>query len=127
MALSEFPIGAVVAVSDMASATRFYEDTLGLAPGQDDGDGGRTYSCGGGTTLHIFPSQSVAASDSTRAGWRVAEIEQVVDDLIARGLTFEQYDRPPIKTDDRGIAEIGPTKAAWFRDPDGNTFGVVQQ
>lgn len=127
MALDEFPVGAVIAVSDMARATQFFEGPLGLASAQDDLDGGRTYSCGGGTTLHIFPSQAVDRSASTRAGWRVTGIERVVEELTARGVVFEQYDQPPIKTDERGIAVIGSSKAAWFRDPDGNTFGVIEQ
>lgn len=127
MALSDFPIGAVVAVSDMARAAQFYEGALALTPGPDDGDGGRTYTCGGGTTLHIFPSQAVDGSGSTRAGWRVTDLEKVVEELTAQGVVFEQYDQPPIKTDARGVAVIGDTRAAWFRDPDGNTFGLVER
>lgn len=39
-------------------------------------------------------------------------------------MTFERYD-DPIKTDDKGIADVGPIKSAWMKDPDGNVLGIT--
>ena len=47
-------------------------------------------------------------------------------ELTGKGVTFEQYDLPGLKTDERGIAETGPFKGAWFKDPDGNILNVGQ-
>jgi catechol 2,3-dioxygenase-like lactoylglutathione lyase family enzyme len=127
MALSRYPVGAVVPVSDINLATGFYEDKLGLtAPGEDP-DGGRTYQCGGETTLHVFPSPDDAGrSHTTVAGWYVDDLEAVVDELAGNGVSFERYDQPPVATDEKGIAVLGSTRAAWFKDPDGNTLGLLQ-
>ncbi|MGO9752558.1 MAG: VOC family protein [Solirubrobacteraceae bacterium] len=127
MALSNYRVGAVVAVSDMKLAKDFYEGKLGLAAQGDDSDGGRTYPCAEQTTLHIFPSTGAAGgSHATVAGWCVDDLEEVVDDLTASGVVFERYDQPPITTDKKGIAVLGSSKGAWFKDPDGNTLGLRQ-
>ncbi|MGO9751411.1 MAG: VOC family protein [Solirubrobacteraceae bacterium] len=127
MALSNYRVGAVVAVSDMNLAKDFYEGKLGLTAQSDDPDGGRTYQRSEQTMLHIFPSPGNAGtSHATVAGWYVDDLEEVVDDLTANGVTFERYDQPPITTDEKGIAMLGSSKGAWFKDPDGNTLGVRQ-
>lgn len=127
MSLSNYRVGAVVAVSDMELARDFYEKKLGLTAPGDEPDGGRTYQCGEQTTLHIFPAPPDSGkSHATVAGWYVSDIEAVVDDLTANGVSFERYDQPPIVTDDKGIAVLGSSKGAWFKDPDGNTLGLLQ-
>lgn len=127
MTLKNYRVGAVVAVSDMELARDFYEKRLGLTAQGDDPDGGRTYQCGGQTALHIFPSAADAAkSNATVAAWSVDDVEAVVDDLTANGVSFERYDQPPITTDKKGIAVLGASKGAWFKDPDGNTLGLLQ-
>jgi catechol 2,3-dioxygenase-like lactoylglutathione lyase family enzyme len=126
MGLSDGHITATVAVSDMTRATEFYEGTLGLSGGVDQGDGGRTYTCGGGTRLHVYPSPDNAGkSEATLAAFTVDDVEQTVDELTAKGVTFEQYGEP-INTDERGIARFteGDLLGAWFKDPDGNTLAV---
>jgi len=127
VSLSNYPVGAAVAVSDMERAREFYESKLGLTDQGEDRDGGRTYECGERTTLHVFPSPAGPhGSEATRAGWAVDDLERVVDELTANDVTFEQYDDAPIKTDDKGIAVMGEGKSAWFKDPDGNLLAVVQ-
>ncbi len=126
MALGNYRVGAVIAVSDMNVARDFYEGRLGLSANGDDPDGGRTY-CSGQTTLHVFPSPGDAGtSRATVAGWYVNDLEKVVDDLTASGVSFEGYDEPPVVTDEKGIAVLGSSKGAWFKDPDGNTLGLLQ-
>jgi catechol 2,3-dioxygenase-like lactoylglutathione lyase family enzyme len=127
MSLDAYRVGAVVPVSDMKHATEFYEGKLGLAAADDEIDGGRTYQCGERTTLHVFPHPGAAGtSKATIAGWSVDNLESVVDDLTASGVAFERYDEPPIATNEKGIAVLGSRKAAWFKDPDGNTLGLIQ-
>jgi catechol 2,3-dioxygenase-like lactoylglutathione lyase family enzyme len=127
MALSNYRVGAVVAVSDINLAKDFYEGKLGLTTQGDDPDGGRTYQCGEHTMLHVFPSPGDAGkSHATVASWYVNDLEEVVDDLTAKGVGFERYDQPPIATDEKGVAVLGSSKGAWFKDPDGNTLGLLQ-
>jgi catechol 2,3-dioxygenase-like lactoylglutathione lyase family enzyme len=127
MSLSNYRVGAAIAVSDMNRARDFYEGRLEFAAAGDDPDGGRTYECGEQTTLHVFPSPAGAgASGATVAGWTVDDLEQVVAELTASGVTFERYDDAQISTNEKGIAVFGDSKGAWFKDPDGNVLALVQ-
>ena len=127
MSLSNYRVGAAIAVSDMNRARDFYEGKLGFAAAGDDPDGGRTYECAEQTTLHVFPSSAGAgASAATVAGWTVDDLEQVVDELTASGVTFERYEGEQISTNEKGIALFGDSKSAWFKDPDGNLLALVQ-
>jgi hypothetical protein len=66
---------------------------------------------------------SIAVSDLARA----AEcLEEVVDELASNGVTFERYDDPALKVDEKGIHELGDGRVAWFSDPDGNTFAIEE-
>jgi catechol 2,3-dioxygenase-like lactoylglutathione lyase family enzyme len=127
MPLSNYRVGAAVAVSDMGRAREFYEGKLGFTAAGDDADGGRTYECADGTTLHVFPSPSgTGGSGATVAGWTVDDLESLVDELAGNGVAFERYDDEQISTDDKGIAVFGESKTAWFKDPDGNVLALVQ-
>lgn len=126
MSVSSYRVLANVAVSDVEAARKFYEGKLGLAPVTVRGDGGTTYDCGDGTSLHIYSSPDNAGlSSATQVGWITPEINEAVAELAAEGVEFEQYDTEAIKTDERGIATIGDARSAWFRDPDGNILGVI--
>jgi len=90
------------------------------------GDGGITYPCADGTEIHPYPSPDNAGkSGATLAFWTVDDVDKVVDELSSKGVTFEQYDMDPIKTNEKGIAELPDgEKVAWFKDPDGNILAV---
>jgi catechol 2,3-dioxygenase-like lactoylglutathione lyase family enzyme len=124
MGLTDGRVGAAIAVTDMDRAVEFYEGKLGLRSNGDDPDGGRTYQCGGATTLHVFPSSLARASGATAAGWAVEDVEGLVDELIANGVTFERYSEGPFATDDRGLARMGSYVGAWVKDPDGNVLAI---
>jgi catechol 2,3-dioxygenase-like lactoylglutathione lyase family enzyme len=124
MGLNDGRVGAAIAVTDMARAVEFYEGKLGLRSSGDDPDGGRTYECGGGTTLHVFPSPLARASGATVAGWIVDDVEGTVDEVIANGVTFEQYSDGLFATDEKGLSRIGDRVGAWVKDPDGNVLGI---
>jgi len=125
MGLSDGKVTAAIAVTDIARAVEFYEGKLGLtASGGDEPDGGRTYECGGGTSLHVFPSPMARASGATVAGWRVDDVEGTIDDLTAQGATPEQYSEGPFATDAKGLARMGEFVGAWVKDPDGNVLSI---
>lgn len=123
MGLSEGRVGAAIAVADMGRAVEFYEGKLGLRSNGDDPDGGRTYECAGGTNVHVFPSPNARASGATIAGWIVDDVEGTIDELIANGITPEQYSEP-FATDEKGLARMGDYVGAWIKDPDGNVLGI---
>ena len=124
MELSASRVEAVIAVSDMESAQAFYEGKLGLSGGEDAADGGRTYNCAGETRIHVYLSPGNAGkSGATQAAWQVDDVEATVDQLAGKGVTFEQYGEP-FNTNDKGIAERGEMKIAWFKDPDGNILAI---
>jgi catechol 2,3-dioxygenase-like lactoylglutathione lyase family enzyme len=121
--LTTCKVSPAAAVSDMDRARAFYEGTLGLRPGEDMGEA-VTYPCGAGTVLLVYRSEFAGQTGATIAGFEVPQVADAVADLSGRGVTFEQYDQPGIRTDERGIFDAGPFRAAWFRDPDGNTFAI---
>jgi len=127
MSLMTYRVNPSIAVSDMEGARHFYETKLGLAEGVDQADGSRVYACQGGTSLHVYPSPTNAGKAAgTVATWYVTDLELVVDELSAAGVTFERYDDPSLRTDAKGIHVLDDGKVAWFKDPDGNTFAIEQ-
>jgi catechol 2,3-dioxygenase-like lactoylglutathione lyase family enzyme len=128
MTLGGSKVIPVIAVSDMDRARDFYEQVLGLSSGEQRADGGTRYACGGGSSIHVYPSpDNAGSSTATLAGFEVTDIEAAVEELGARGVTFEQYDLEMLKTDERGIARLGDAKSAWFKDPDGNILSLNQE
>src|SRR4051794_327377 len=116
-------IGPAAAVSDMARARAFYEGPLGLVPGRQEGEHAITYPCGGDSEMLVYVSDFAGTSQATVAGFEVPDVVAAVRDLAARGVTFERYDEGPA-ADELGVVDMGHFKAAWFRDPDGNTFSL---
>ena len=126
MSLSDYRVGAGIAVSDMSRAREFYEGKLGLRVSTDTGDN-VAYACAEGTLIHIYSSPHAGQSTATLAGFLADDVEQVVEDLAAKGVVFEQYDEPPVVTDEKGIAAFeGGAKVAYFKDPDGNVLSIAQ-
>jgi catechol 2,3-dioxygenase-like lactoylglutathione lyase family enzyme len=126
MALNDSQVGAAIAVTDIGNAKEFYEGKLGLSNGEEQSDGGTTYTCGDGTLIHVYPSPDNAGkSQATLAAFRVSDIDGEVDELSGKGVGFEKYEG--FDQDDKGVATMGPDKVAWIKDPDGNTLGIWQQ
>ena len=126
MGLSDSRVDAAAAVSDLESAKRFYEQQLGLVPGDQDEQGVR-YPCAQGTGIFIYLSPGNAGkSPATLAGWSVDDLDQTMEELASRGVAFEQYDQPGLETDERGVFDAGSFRAAWIKDPDGNTLALTE-
>lgn len=121
--LDQFPIHATVAASDLERARRWYADTLGLTPEQEDG--GLWFRFAGDTWLLVYQTESAGTAQNTVAGWTVKDIEAVMAALRERGLEFEEYDMPGMKTEN-GLATFETAKNAWFKDSEGNTFELSE-
>jgi catechol 2,3-dioxygenase-like lactoylglutathione lyase family enzyme len=124
-ALSDSKVTATIAVSDLARARQFYEGKLGLSATNEEGEAQVvTYGCGNGSELFVYVSEHAGKATATVATWEVSGLEQLVDELTAKGVQFEHYDEP-LKTDEKGILRSeGMGAVAWFKDPDGNTIAV---
>lgn len=126
MQLNESRVEAVAAVSDLDRAKDFYERQLGLAPDAEE-DGGVRYPCAHGSALFIYLSrENAGASQATVAGWFVDDLDETIEELASRGVAFERYDQPGIETDERGVFDNGRLRAAWIKDPDGNTIALTE-
>jgi catechol 2,3-dioxygenase-like lactoylglutathione lyase family enzyme len=117
---------------DLERARFFYSHMLGLEP-IEERPGGLRYQCGSGQFV-LFQSSGSASGTHTQMGWEVDDIEATVQTLRRRGVVFEEYDLPGLRTVD-GIARIegnypskggGGEKGAWFRDSEGNLLGIGQ-
>jgi catechol 2,3-dioxygenase-like lactoylglutathione lyase family enzyme len=127
MGLSDCTVEAVLAVSDLDRARHFYEQQLGLVPGEEEPQAVR-YPCAGGTRIFVYLSpENAGKTPATLAGWFVDDLDRMIDELTSRGVVVEHYDQPGITTDERGVFEGGRLRAAWIKDPDGNTLAVSQQ
>ena len=123
--LSDLRVSATVAVKDLEKAKSFYTDTLGLKISKEEPEG-IDFECGGGTILGVYPSSFAGTAQNTVAGWETDDLDAEVADLKGRGVTFEEYDMPGLKTEN-GIAKVGSFRGAWFKDPDGNILVVTER
>lgn len=109
----------------MARARAFYEDKLGLDPDEVMSEYAVRYPCGNGSALMVYLSEeNSGTAKATVAGWAVDDLDSEMRELGSRGVTFEHYDQPGLRTDERGVFQGPGFRAAWFRDPDGNTFAI---
>ena len=111
-------------VSDLDRARAFYEGTLGFTPFEEN-PAAALYRAGEGSVFALSRSSGKASGTHTQIGFTVFDIEAEVADLKRRGVVFEEYDVPGLKTEG-SIAKMAAGRAAWFFDPEGNMVGVVQ-
>jgi len=88
--------------------------------------GGVIYECGKGSWVFMYPSAGAGTSKASQAFWQVDDVAAVVAELQARGVVFEEYDMPGIKTVN-SVATGGGAKTAWFKDTEGNILAVSQR
>ena len=114
---------ATIAVRDLKTATRFYEETLGLKPDGEKQEGGARYTSGN-SHVFVYESRYAGTNQATSATWVVPDAEAIVRDLKAKGVVFEHYDLPGL-TRQGDLHVAGKFKGAWFKDPDGNILHVL--
>ena len=111
------------AVPDLPKARAFYEDTLGLRVSEAN-DLLTLHLAGDRDTL-VYPKPDYVPATYTILNFPVDDIDGAVAELTARGVRFERYENPP--TDEKGIMREGGPLIAWFTDPAGNVFSVIEQ
>jgi catechol 2,3-dioxygenase-like lactoylglutathione lyase family enzyme len=116
---------ATIAVKSVEVARRFYEDKLGLKeePSEEPG----VLVCkSGNSVIFIYESKYAGTNKATSATWAVDDVQTVVQALKSKGVVFEHYEFPNT-TREGDVHVSGKTKAAWFKDPDGNILSLVNQ
>jgi catechol 2,3-dioxygenase-like lactoylglutathione lyase family enzyme len=110
---------AIVAVSDIERARRFYSDTLGLELENEAMEGVLVYRTGA-THLVVYPSEMAGTNRANAVVWDCgADIDAIAAELRAKDVTFERYDMDGVTYKD-GVHEANGFKTIWFKDPDGN-------
>jgi predicted enzyme related to lactoylglutathione lyase len=122
--LQHAPMYAYIPVRHMARARRFYEQVLGFTP-RSERDGGVVYAFADHTACFMYQTPNAGTSQASQAFWQVDDIEREVAELKAKGVTFEEYDMPGMKTVN-SIFTGGGARAAWFKDSEGNILAVIQ-
>ncbi len=119
-------ISAVLCSADLERSREFYEQKVGLALSAETIPNHLLFDCGNGTTLLVYGRPSENKADHTQVRFWSSDVEADVASLVARGVVFEDYDFPALKTVDHVATTAGVGKSAWFKDPDGNTLAVFQ-
>lgn len=124
--LNEANAVATIAVKNLEIARKFYQDTLGLI--QVGAEGGEVIVFQSGSSLlNVYQSEFAGTNKATAVTWAVGDnLEDIVQALKAKGVSFEHYDMPGIKrAGDLHVA--GDMKVAWFKDPDGNILNIINR
>jgi catechol 2,3-dioxygenase-like lactoylglutathione lyase family enzyme len=111
-------------VDDIRKAKQFYGETLGLEVSESNGL--LTLHIAGGSTILVYPKPNHTPASFTILNFPVDQIDAAVAQLKDRGVRFEHYDQPQLKTDDKGISRGGGPLIAWFKDPAGNILSVLE-
>jgi catechol 2,3-dioxygenase-like lactoylglutathione lyase family enzyme len=124
--LTDSPAFSGLAVNDLDAARSFYTDTLGLQVTDVPEMGGlMRLQLGSGTQVLVYAKPDHVPATFTVLNFPVPDVEKAVDELAGRGVHFQRYENPP--TDEKGIMRAGGPLIAWFTDPAGNVFSVIQQ
>ena len=114
---------AIVAVSDLDRARRFYGGTLELEPRGDGTEGVLEYRTGA-TWLVVYPSKDLRPGSGNAVAWSGGdEVEAIAGALRAKGVALEEYPELGMSIED-GVHRDGDFSAIWFKDPDGNILHV---
>ena len=125
--LTDSPAFSGFSVDDPERARAFYEDTLGLRVSVIEGPRGSMLRLhlGSGADVFVYSKPDHTPAAFTVLNFPVPDVAAAVDELAAKGVTFQRYEGMPF--DERGIMIGGGPLIAWFTDPAGNVFSVLQQ
>jgi catechol 2,3-dioxygenase-like lactoylglutathione lyase family enzyme len=123
--LAGSPAFSGFSVNDLEAARRFYEETLGLRTSSVEMAGLLRLELGGGGYVLVYAKDDHTPATFTVLNFPVPDVERTVDELTGRGVRFERYENPP--TDEKGIMRAGGPLIAWFTDPAGNVFSVIER
>jgi catechol 2,3-dioxygenase-like lactoylglutathione lyase family enzyme len=111
-------------VNDLQKAKDFYGRTLGLKVSESDGLLHLHLSSGG--EVLVYPKPNHTPATFTILNFPVDSVDKAVDELTKRGVRFETYDQPELKTDGKGVHRGRGPAIAWFKDPAGNILSVLE-
>lgn len=111
-------------VNDIQKAKDFYGKTLGIEVNSGP-EGTLVLNLAGNKAL-MYPKQNHKPATFTVLNFPVDSVEKTVDELGGRGVKFEIYNEPNLKTDSRGISRGNGPTIAWFKDPAGNILSVLE-
>jgi predicted enzyme related to lactoylglutathione lyase len=115
-----------IGVDDFGKAKDFYGETLGLRyTVLDEENGLMTLHLAGDRDTLVYESPRFSPAGYTVLNFEVDDIDAAVNELISRGVKFEQYDE--MTQDEKGVMREGGPPIAWFKDPAGNVLSVLQQ
>ena len=121
--MGEKNAAATIPVKDIEVAKSFYNDTLGLKADEPTEEGVLIYKSGDSKVL-VYESEFAGTNQATAATWEVGDIEREVKVLRDKGVAFEHYNMPGMSL--QGDLHVAAnSKAAWFKDPDGNILAIV--
>jgi catechol 2,3-dioxygenase-like lactoylglutathione lyase family enzyme len=112
------------AAGDLEKVREFYTKTLGLKVTEEHGL--LTLHLSGGNNVLIYPKPNHVPATFTVLNFPVEDVDLAVDELSKRGVQFEKYNGPEIKTDEKGIMRGNGPTIAWFKDPAGNILSVLE-
>jgi catechol 2,3-dioxygenase-like lactoylglutathione lyase family enzyme len=110
--------------NDIEKAKEFYGRTLGLKVSESNGL--LTLHLAGGNNILIYPKPNHTPATFTVLNFPADDIDRAVDEFTKRGVRFEIYDLPDLKTDNKGIMRGNDPTIAWFKDPAGNILSVIE-
>ena len=124
MALGNARLDAVLSGTDLNRMVKFYTEVLGLKKVEVAMPQGHAFvEAGEGSGLVLYQRSEPPKAENTACEFEVDSVEQTVADLQAKGVKFEEYDFPGLKTVN-GVAQMGPYKGAWFKDTEGNIISI---
>jgi len=112
------------AAPDIAKVKEFYGETLGLKVTEEHGL--LTLHLAGGNNVLIYPKPDHVPATFTVLNFPVDDVDLAVGELSKRGVRFEKYNGPELKTDEKGIMRGNGPTIAWFKDPAGNILSVLK-
>jgi len=123
--LNNSTVMAVLPAKDINRAKDFYRDKLGMEPAETVEDS-LLYRCGNGTSFLVYQTDNAGTAKNTQMGWDTDNLEREMEELRGRGVTFEEYDLPGLKTEN-GVVDNEWGKGAWFLDSEGNILSLSQR
>lgn len=124
--LSTPKISAVLCSTDLTRSQEFYEQKVGLTLSPKTIPNHLLFEGADGTTLLVYGRPGANEATHTQVRFWSTNVERDVAELAGRGVVFEDYDFPTLKTVDHVASTAGIGRSAWFKDPDGNTLAVFQ-
>ena len=122
--LGKYEAAATIPVRDLARARQWYSEKLGFEPERVEPEGALYHSgCG---YFSLYPSEFVGTAKHTLMGWRTDDLDREMREMRAKGIRFEEYDMPGLKTVN-GVAQMGNERGAWFKDMDGNILSIIEE